>query len=80
MRPVRWNPSTGRLDRIADLDVTMELEADIGSDVVQRERIVPEWEDPGSATTGIASIPQRTAQPFKPHPAALRCWEARSPT
>ncbi len=65
VRPVRWDPASGRLDRITDLDLDLELEPDLGSDVAVRERIVPEWED-GATPAAATSLPKPAAQPFKP--------------
>ncbi|MCE9626771.1 MAG: hypothetical protein K8R56_02505, partial [Candidatus Eisenbacteria bacterium] len=74
--PTRWNPSTGQLERISQLQLRLTVE-DGAAPVVTRERIVREWEDElpsgvptralvsmsSNATTG-AGKPQ--AEPFKP--------------
>ena len=39
VRPLRWRATTGRLDRVTDLDLRLELESD-PTDVVTRERVV----------------------------------------
>jgi peptidase C25-like protein/VCBS repeat protein/flagellar hook capping protein FlgD len=41
--PVRWNPATGALERVARLRVRLELAAG-GEAGLRRERVVPEWE------------------------------------
>jgi hypothetical protein len=69
VRPVRWDPVGGRLDRIARLKVKVEIEPEIGSDVVRRERIVREWEnDPvevADARVVSATPTGAIATPFK---------------
>ncbi|OGF15196.1 MAG: hypothetical protein A2W00_06255 [Candidatus Eisenbacteria bacterium RBG_16_71_46] len=43
--PARWNPQSGRLERISRLRVRIELES-AGAVPVPRERVVPAWEQP----------------------------------
>ncbi|MCC6349891.1 MAG: VCBS repeat-containing protein [Candidatus Eisenbacteria bacterium] len=74
--PVRWNPSTGELDRVARVRVRLTLEA--SHDVpVTRERIVREWEDGGlpsgvptralgAALTAADGVPRPGAGAFRP--------------
>src|SRR5262245_3761041 len=64
VRPVRWSPASGALQQVTDLDVQVELEPDLTSEVVTRERVVPDWEEGAAAIT--ATIPKRAPQPFKP--------------
>jgi uncharacterized repeat protein (TIGR01451 family) len=42
--PVRWTPTTGRLERVTRVRVRLTLEAATDAAVAPRERIVPEWE------------------------------------
>jgi len=74
--PVRWNPSTGELERVARVRVRVTLEPG-GEPPVVRERVVPEWEDepagadvsprPGGAAAASAAAPPRgPAEPFRP--------------
>ncbi len=74
--PVRWSPRTGLLERVTRVEVrlTLEDDAQAGSDHVQRERIVADWEDrPTGPTllggsTRVTSFSSRSlkgkAQPF----------------
>ena len=73
VRPVRWDPRTGRLERVARVRVRVELEPDRETDVVRRERIVREWEEgtgeageAGEAIVTSATLPGPVAQPFRP--------------
>src|SRR5262245_31924743 len=66
--PVRWDPASGRLERVTRLDVRMTLEPAEDPDLVRRERIVPEFDAPGFGT-GVAQpmlAGGRNPQPFKP--------------
>jgi peptidase C25-like protein/VCBS repeat protein/fibronectin type III domain protein len=69
VRPARWDPASGRLERVASMTVRLTLEPYRNPDVVRRERIVSEWEashaaeDP-SAPAALGT--RRLAQPFKP--------------
>ena len=65
VRPVRWSASTTKLERLDQVDLDLELEPDPGADVVRRERIVPEWEEGGTAAVESV-IPKLAPQPFKP--------------
>ncbi len=68
----RWQPESGRLERIARVRVRFELAPETG-DIVRRERIVPEWEDVpltpqqlrGAKITTFQG-PGREAEPFRP--------------
>ena len=67
VNPVRWDPASGRLERIERITVRLHLEPTADTDVVPRERIVPEWEDVGSPLAARpVPGPNRPAQPFKP--------------
>ncbi len=69
VNPVRWDPASGRLERIERMTVRLQLEPFVDRDVVPRERIVPEWElERPSLAARPAAVPasQRPAQPFKP--------------
>jgi len=69
VNPVRWDAASGRLERIERLTVRLHLEPHVDTDVVPRERIVPEWEDVGSplaARPDAGPASDRFAQPFKP--------------
>ena len=57
--PVRWNPATGELERIERVRVRLVLEP-TSERPLERERVVPEWEDGG---VGAASPGSRAAQP-----------------
>ncbi len=68
----RWQPATGKLERIVRVRVRLTLEAD-GSDVVRRERIVPEWEDSPLTPMELRGVqvssmtgPSREPVPFRP--------------
>ncbi len=75
--PTRWNPQTGRLERITSLKLRLTL-ADGAAPVVARERIVREWEDElpsGVPTRALVSLSGNAAmtasakpkaEPFKP--------------
>ncbi len=76
--PARWNPQTGRLERISTLRLRLTL-SDGAAPAVTRERIVREWEDElpsGVPTRALVSIGNdvvtgapavaRKAEPFKP--------------
>lgn len=72
--PTRWNPATGRLERVDRVQVRLTL-ADGAAPAVPRERIVKEWED-GGLPTGIptravttlaaSAVGKPGAAPFKP--------------
>ncbi|HET7225773.1 MAG TPA: C25 family cysteine peptidase [Candidatus Eisenbacteria bacterium] len=69
--PVRWNPVTGALERISRMHVRLTLEA--GPTALERQRIVPAWEEGTDAATGVtrtattASIaPQKSPGRFVP--------------
>ncbi|MEK7823590.1 MAG: C25 family cysteine peptidase [Candidatus Eisenbacteria bacterium] len=70
VKPVRWDPASGRLERITRMTVRLTLEPRRDPDVVRRERIVPEWEDsrPFAAPRPASALPvgARPAEPFKP--------------
>jgi hypothetical protein len=75
VRPVRWDPSSGRLERLRSARVRLTLETASDGDRVPRERIVREWEpdlaglpapELGAALTSVTPLGGRTAQPFKP--------------
>lgn len=57
--PVRWNPATGELERIELVRVRLVLEA-TSERPLERERVVPDWEDGGA---GAAARGSRTARP-----------------
>jgi hypothetical protein len=57
--PVRWNPATGELERIERVRVRLVLES-TSERPLERERIVPDWEDAGVGAAGPGS---RAAQP-----------------
>lgn len=68
----RWQPSSGQLERVARVRVRLTLEED-ASEVIRRERIVPEWEDapvPPQSLRGVTLTsmegPRRQAEPFRP--------------
>ncbi len=69
VRPVRWDPTSGRLERLERLRVRVELEPRRDTDAVARERIVREWEEnapPASDPRVTSATPMgSTAQPFK---------------
>ena len=73
VRAVRWDPATGRLQRVARVRVRLQLGEETG-DVVVRERVVPEWESepyvaPARGRVAVmTAVERRTAkaQPFKP--------------
>jgi hypothetical protein len=74
--PVRWDASTGRLDRVSRVRLRLVLEP--GTEpVLTRERIVPEWEDGpargiaalGGARAGIAAARPANVQPLAQAPA-----------
>ncbi len=70
--PARWNPATGELERVDRLRVRLTLEPTTDRPL-ERERVVPEWEEPSAlaaagraATLAAAGVSGgRTAQPFK---------------
>ncbi len=76
--PTRWNPQTGRLERVTRLQLRLVVE-DGAAPAVTRERIVREWEDAlpsgvpsravvslaSSATSGLPGVKPK-AEPFKP--------------
>ncbi|HKQ57260.1 MAG TPA: C25 family cysteine peptidase [Candidatus Eisenbacteria bacterium] len=67
--PVRWDATSGRLERISSMRLRLTLEPFQDPDMVPRERIVPEWESDrpfpeASASTGVG--PRGPAQPFMP--------------
>src|SRR5262245_12414511 len=65
--PVRWDPASGRLERVSRLSVRLTFEPYRDPDVVPRERIVPEWEASRPAVAPDApSTLARHAEPFKP--------------
>ncbi len=57
--PVRWNPATGELERVERVRLRLVLEA-TAERPLERERVVPEWEDGG---VGTALPGARAAQP-----------------
>ena len=76
--PARWNPATGVLESITDLQLRLTLE-DGAAPAVTRERIVREWEDElpsGVPSRAIVSLASRgmvgdaglkgRSEPFKP--------------
>ncbi len=69
VNPVRWDPASGRLERITRMTVRLTLEPYEDPNVVRRERIVPECEDsrPFATPSAEASLPAsgRPAEPFK---------------
>ena len=67
VNPVRWDPASGRLERIERMRLRLHLEPYADVDVVRRERIVPEWEVDGPSPRPAAGPASgRLAQPFKP--------------
>ena len=67
VNPVRWDPASGRLERVARVNVRMTLEPYSDPDVVPRERVVPEWDasrDP--VAPDVPALFSRQAEPFKP--------------
>jgi hypothetical protein len=68
VKPVRWDPASGRLEAVSRLDVRLTLEPANDPDRVQRERIVPEFDAEGFGA-GVANptlAGGRNPQPFKP--------------
>ncbi len=76
--PARWNPQTGRLERIRSMKLRLTVEPGAAPAVV-RERIVREWEDElpsgvpsralvslGSSSRSGATAGKPQAEPFKP--------------
>jgi uncharacterized repeat protein (TIGR01451 family) len=76
--PARWNPATGRLERIISMKLELTL-AEGAAPAVVRERIVREWEDElpsgvpsralvslGSSAAAGAGGTKPKAEPFKP--------------
>ncbi len=76
--PARWNPQTGRLERVTRIQLRIVVE-DGAAPAVTRERIVREWEDelpsgvPSRAVVSLANsamsgVPgaKPKAEPFKP--------------
>ncbi len=72
--PTQWNPVTGELRVVTGMRVRLTLEAD-AAPRLQRERIVPEWEDGGIGTgvptrdlarvlTPLAAGPKGKSTPF----------------
>jgi hypothetical protein len=57
--PVRWNPATGELERVDRVRVRLVLES-TSERPLQRERVVPDWEDAG---VGAVAPGSRAAQP-----------------
>lgn len=70
VNPVRWDPGSGRLERVTRMTVRLRLAPYRDPDVVRRERIVPEWEDGGPSAVPPSSaarpLGSRPAEPFKP--------------
>ncbi len=71
--PVRWNPATGELERVERVRVRLVLES-TSERPLERERVVPEWEDgggggaaPGSRAARPTALVDgtRLAEPFK---------------
>jgi len=71
--PARWSPSTGELERVARIRVRLVLES-TDERPLERDRVVPEWEDggtvtmaPGSREAGTSALvgTGRQAEPFK---------------
>jgi len=58
VRPVRWDPATGRLERISRLKVRYEIEFDV-EPPLRRERIVPEWE----TSLPVGPVPSAFSKP-----------------
>ncbi len=58
--PVRWDASTGQLERVVRMRVRLNLEPAKFPDAVVRERVVPEWESDGGlrlpARAPVASL------------------------
>src|SRR5262249_54077968 len=51
--PVRWSPKSGHLEMVTRMRLQLTLADDPHPDVVQRLRVVPEWEDdPAAIPTG----------------------------
>ena len=74
LAPVRWQASTGRLERVSEMRLRLVLEDAPDEVPLRRERIVPEWEDgdlPAVAMRGAGAVlasmsaAARSAQPFK---------------
>ncbi|MEY4069413.1 MAG: hypothetical protein RL721_27 [Candidatus Eisenbacteria bacterium] len=77
LAPTRWEPATGRLERVQRMTLRLTL-AEGGAPQVERERIVREWEDdlpsgiPSRALVSfgaeraVAAGGKPVAEPFKP--------------
>ncbi len=69
--PVRWDPSTGALERVARMRVRVTIEAST-TDALPRERVVPDWEIDGVTAAARTASPttmiggQRDPGMFKP--------------
>lgn len=71
--PARWNPATGELERVERVRVRLVFET-TSARALERERVVPEWEDggvgavvPGSRAVQPSALAggARQAEPFK---------------
>jgi hypothetical protein len=70
--PTRWNPQSGRLERVTSLKLRLTL-ADGAAPAVKRERIVREWEDElptGVPTRALVSLSSGAATPAGAKPKA----------
>ncbi|HYM81388.1 MAG TPA: C25 family cysteine peptidase [Candidatus Limnocylindria bacterium] len=64
VNPVRWEPSSGRLEQVRRVKVRLQIEPHHDPGQVVRERVVPEWEDQ-DPTAARADDGGRGAQPFR---------------
>jgi len=65
--PTRWDPASGRLERITRMTVRLTLEPYHSPDAIHRERVVQEWEDGpfgGPHTVAAARRPDVRPEPF----------------
>ncbi|MBI1797228.1 MAG: VCBS repeat-containing protein [Candidatus Eisenbacteria bacterium] len=65
INPVRWDATSGRLERVSSVDVRLTMEPAVDKDMAPRERIVPEFETDGfHAVANPMLAGHHTPQPF----------------
>jgi hypothetical protein len=65
--PVRWEASSGRLERVTSIRVRLTMEPGFEAKI-PRLRVVPEWEDGYVPSRGSTLAPESAGDPRKPQP------------
>ena len=77
--PVRWDASTGQLERLTRLRLRLELEPGLAAPA-KRERIVPEWEDAAfrRSPEGRRAIAESAVDPLSRQPRTFAATQVPS--